>query len=86
MRQLAIQSVQMTPQIVRASTNFVISVFVAEIIPVIETVDGNYLKAVDGAHIEVLELPVDNIISTGGKYLETVDGRHFETIKTIKGG
>lgn len=81
MRQLAIQSVELTPKIVRTSTNFVISVFVAEIIPAITTVDGRYIETVGGSCIEALDLPVDNIITTGGKYLETVDGRHFETLK-----
>lgn len=81
MRQLAIQSVEITPQIVRASTNFVISVLVAEIIPAITTVDGRYIETVGGSCIEVLDLPVDNIVTTGGQYLETVDGRRFETLK-----
>lgn len=81
MRQLAIQSAELTPKIVRTSTNFVISVFVAEIIPAIATVDGRYIETVSGSCIEALDLPVDNIITTGGQHLKTVDGRYFETIK-----
>ena len=56
MRQLTIQAVEITPQIVRPSATVVISVLVAEIIPSLVTVDGRYLETVNGTSIEVLEL------------------------------